>query len=171
MNKTIEEQAYLLQWQVEQFLFREAEVLDEWKVMAWMEMITFDIDYRIPVRTARDADQDDEIFSGQSFHMIEDHGSLAARMKRIGGGYAFSETPRSRVRRHVSNVRVAGVAGDETTVRSNLLFFWARDELERLISAERQDVLRRVDGKLRLARRTVLIDHVTLPLPNLSIVL
>jgi hypothetical protein len=32
-------------------------------------------------------------------------------------------------------------------------------------------VLRRVDGKLRLARRTVLIDHVTLPLPNLSIVL
>lgn len=167
----IDSNAHALHFQVGQFLFAEAEVLDEWNVMAWMDMVTSDIDYRIPIRTARDIGQESEVFSEKSFHMIEDYGSLAARMKRIIGGHAFSETPRSRVRRHVSNVRLKGSSLDGLTVRSNLLFFWARDDLERIVSAERQDTLRWVDGNLKLARRTVLIDHVTLPLPNLSIVL
>jgi 3-phenylpropionate/cinnamic acid dioxygenase small subunit len=161
----------MLQMQAEQFLFREAEVLDEWNLMGWLDMITPDIDYRIPIRTTRETSQNGEMFSQQSFHMIEDYGSLAARMKRIEGGNAFSESPRSRVRRHISNIRVGNTDNGEMNVRSNLLFFWARDELERLVSAERQDVLRTVEGKLLLARRTVLVDHVSLPLPNLSVVL
>ncbi|MES2191822.1 MAG: aromatic-ring-hydroxylating dioxygenase subunit beta [Pseudomonadota bacterium] len=171
MASSIDSNAHALHFQVGQFLFAEAEILDEWNVMAWMDMVTSDIDYRIPIRTARDIGQECEVFSGKSFHMIEDYGSLAARMKRIIGGHAFSEIPRSRVRRHVSNVRLKGSSLDGLTVRSNLLFFWARDDLERIVSAERQDTLRWVDGNLKLARRTVLIDHVTLPLPNLSIVL
>ena len=167
----IDSNAHALHFQAGQFLFAETEILDEWNVMAWMDMVTSDIDYRIPIRTARDIEQESEVFSGKSFHMIEDYGSLAARMKRIIGGHAFSETPRSRVRRHVSNVRLEGSSLDGLMVRSNLLFFWARDDLERIVSAERQDTLRWVDGNLKLARRTVLIDHVTLPLPNISIVL
>lgn len=162
---------YELLVRVERFLYAEAGLLDNWQVMAWLDLITKDIDYRIPVRTTREVAQEEEKFSLTAYHMVEDFGSLAARMKRIDGGFAFSETPRSRVRRHVSNVCVNSRSDDAVEVSSNLLFFWSRDELERLVSAERRDVLREVDGELRLARRVVLLDHVTLPIPNLTVVL
>lgn len=162
---------YELQRRVEQFLYKEAELLDRWKVMAWLDLITADIDYRIPIRTTLENGHEDELFSSQAFHMVEDYGSLSARMRRLDGGFAFSESPRSRARRHISNIRVNSQSDDIVEVTSNLLFFWARDELERLISAERRDVLANVDGELRLARRTVFLDHVALPIPNLTVVL
>ncbi|MCV7027606.1 aromatic-ring-hydroxylating dioxygenase subunit beta, partial [Mycolicibacterium novocastrense] len=67
----------------------------------------------------------------------------------------------------------AGPEADELTVRSNLLFFRSRGDSGRweLLSAERVDVLRRTDDSLRLARREVLLDHSTLPIDNLSVVL
>jgi PAH dioxygenase small subunit len=40
-----------------------------------------------------------------------------------------------------------------------------------LLAGERHDVLRRVDGELRLARRVVLLDHTVLPMDNLAIFL
>lgn len=155
--------------QATEFLTREAAALDEWRLMAWTELITEDIDYRIPVRSTRTDDEQDKVFSPASYHMIEDYPSLVARMRRFGEG-AWSESPPSRVRRHVSNVRAERLEPTELAVTSNLLFFWARDE-EVIVSAERRDVLRSVDGGLRLAKRLVLLDHVSLPLPNLSVVL
>ena len=156
---------------VQRFLFNEANLLDNWKVMDWMDLVTHDIDYRIPIRTTLENEQYSDQFNPAAFHMIEDFGSLNARMKRLDGGYAFSESPRSRVRRHVTNICVLGRKENDIEVTSNLLFFWARDDLERLVSAERRDILREIDGELRLARRLVLLDHVSLPIPNLTVVL
>ncbi|GFM25890.1 aromatic-ring-hydroxylating dioxygenase subunit beta, partial [Mycobacterium sp. PO2] len=88
--------------------------------------------------------------------------------------FSWAESPRSRTRHFVSNIRtVAGPEADELTVRSNLLFFRSRGDSGRweLLSAERVDVLRRTDDSLRLARREVLLDHSTLPIDNLSVVL
>lgn len=171
MNTTANRPAILERAVVEEFLFREAECLDEWRVMDWIALLTADIDYRIPVRTTRETRDAAHAFSADTFHMVEDRASLTARMQRIASGLAFSESPRSRVRRHISNVRVVGAAGNEVQVRSNLLFFWSRDELQRLLSGERHDVLRTHEGSLRLARRNVLLDHTALPIPNLSMVL
>ncbi len=157
--------------QAEDFLFAEAEILDDWRLMEWLDIITADIDYRIPVRATREAPDEARAFSAAAFHMIEDRASLVARMKRLTGGGAFSESPHSRARRHVSNVRVGAASDGGVEVRSNLLFFWSREDLQRLVSAERRDTLRIEGGRVLLARRTVLLDHVALPLPNLSIVL
>ena len=157
--------------QAEDFLYTEAEMLDDWRLMEWIDIITPDIDYRIPVRTTRESVDEARAFSPAAFHMVEDHASLVARMKRLDTGVAFSESPRTRARRHVSNVRVGRAAGSEVEIRSNLLFYWSRDELQKLVSAERRDTLRIDDGRVLLAKRTVLLDHTALPLPNLSIVL
>ena len=102
--------------------------------------------------------------------MIEHFGSLEARMKRFGAG-GWSEFPPSRTRRNLSNIRVGRAAVDKLSVKSNLLYFWARDEQNVIVSAERHDELRETGGILKLARRVVLVDHTTLPLPNLSVVL
>ena len=88
--------------------------------------------------------------------------------------FSWAESPRSRTRHFVSNIRTtAGPGTDELTVRSNLLFFRSRGDSGRweLLSAERVDVLRRTDDSLRLARREVLLDHSTLPIDNLSVFL
>jgi hypothetical protein len=61
----------------------------------------------------------------------------------------------------VSNVRVrTGDARDELQVTSNILVYRNRSwETEAdLFCGERQDVLRRIDGRWWLARRIVLLD-------------
>ena len=154
----------------EQFLFQEAELLDGFKLLEWLLLLDRDIDYRIPTRSTRPQDELDKSFSTTTFHMIEHFGSLEARMKRFGAG-GWSEFPPSRTRRNVTNIRVNRQTKDRLTVKSNLLYYWARDEQHVIVSAERHDELREHGNILKLARRIVFIDHTTLPLPNLSVVL
>jgi 3-phenylpropionate/cinnamic acid dioxygenase small subunit len=158
------------QFCAEQFLFQEAELLDGFKLLDWLSLLDRAIDYRIPIRCTRSQDELDKAFSATTFHMIEHFGSLEARMKRFGAG-GWSEFPPSRTRRNISNIRVDRSAADRLSVRSNLLYYWGRDEENVIVSAERHDELRERDGVLKLARRVVFLDHTTLPLPNLSVVL
>ena len=159
-----------LQRQVERFLYTEAELLDTWQLTAWLDLVAKDIQYRMPVRNTRTDKQAGEIYSTRSFHMLEDYESLAARVARLSGTAAWSEYPNSRARRHISNVRTTRT-GDEIGAKSYILYYWGRDELQTMISGERQDVLRIADGRLKLAKRTVYVDHTVLPIPNLSMVL
>lgn len=158
------------QFCAEQFLFQEAELLDDFKLLDWLLLLDRAIDYRIPVRCTRPQDELDKAFSATAFHMIEHFGSLEARMKRFGAG-GWSEFPPSRTRRNVSNIRVDRNATDRLSVKSNLLYYWSREEENIIVSAQRHDELREHDGALKLARRVVLLDHTALPLPNLSVVL
>lgn len=155
---------------VEQFLFFEAELLDDFRLLEWLELLSPSIDYRIPIRTTRAQDDLARAFSADSFHMVEHFGSLEARMKRFGVG-GWSEFPPSRARRHVSNVRVKRLSADTLSAKNNLLYFWSRDVDQIVVSAERHDEYSENGGELKLSRRTVLLDHTSLPLPNLSIVL
>ena len=155
---------------VEQFLFLEAELLDDFRLLEWLQLISPSIDYRIPIRTTRAQDDLERAFSAESFHMVEHFGSLEARMKRFGSG-GWSEFPPSRARRHVGNVRVKRLSPASLSAKSSLLYFWSRDVDQIILSAERHDEYFEDEGGLKLNRRLVLLDHTTLPLPNLSIVL
>ncbi|RQH02442.1 aromatic-ring-hydroxylating dioxygenase subunit beta [Natrarchaeobius oligotrophus] len=159
----------------ENFLYREAQLLDDRDLLEWHEtLITDDVEYRVPVRTTKERSAETE-FSEESFHMIEDWGSLKVRVERMENDFAWSEDPPSRNRRFVSNVRVADEDPDagEVSIRSNLLVhrLRANDTEPDLLSAERRDTLRRVDGSWRLADRTVLLDHTVVGTPSLSIIL
>lgn len=169
-ERSLTDQDLRLVRRVEEFLFREAELLDAARFGAWLDLLTHDIDYRIPTRVTRERSALDLQFSHASFHMVEDRGSLAARVARFDTEYAWSENPPSRTRRFVSNVRLDAFEGP-LEVRSNLLFFWAREEGQVLLSAERHDLIRVEDDGLRLARRIVFLDHTTLPIPNLAVFL
>jgi 3-phenylpropionate/cinnamic acid dioxygenase small subunit len=99
---------------------------------------------------------------------------IMGRVMRLSGKSAWAEDPPSRTRRLVTNVRVErGDKPDEYKVRSYLLVTRSRfnfDEYD-LISAERHDVLRQVDGVFKLARREILLDQAVLGTPNLAIFL
>lgn len=159
--------------EIEDFLLREAELLDTRDLQGWLRLLDESIDYRVPTRTTREAHSGASPFSSDSYVMLEDFGSLRARVNRFESEHAWSENPPTVTRRFVSNIRTSEADEDgRAPVRSNLLLSWSRDDAQQLVSAERQDVLSRgADGGWRLSSRLVLLDHVTLPLPNLGMFL
>ena len=160
-------------WEAYSFLMREAEVLDERHEREWLEMLTDDVEYLMPVRVNRERGEGDG-FSEEAFYFEETHGSLELRVRRFETEYAWAEDPPSRTRHFVTNVRVApGEEEDEVAVRSNLLLYRSRgsDPRHDLISAERKDVLSKEDGQWRLKKRVILLDHSILTTHNLSIFL
>ena len=154
------------------FLYREAEMLDDRRLSDWLTLLAPEIEYRIPTRVTRERSSASE-FSTTSYHMLEDYGSLRTRVKRYETDYAYVEDPPTRTRRMISNVRlVERTAAGELSVRSNFLLVRVkRDDPAQLLSGERHDLLR-FDGRdLRLVRRLILLDHSFLPMENLAVFL
>lgn len=154
-----------------QFLAREAEYLDENRVTDWLELLAPDITYDMPImQTQR---RIDDPIAPNGWHMKETFGSLQARVARLGTNSAWGEDPPSRTRRLIGNVRGGPWAGAEIPVRSNLLLYLGRGDSAdaAMLGAERQDVLRWTSAGLRLARRTVLLSHTTLPVQSLGVFL
>lgn len=154
--------------EIEDFLFTEAEVLDDRKLKTWLLMLTDDIEYVIPTRVSRDRDSDIPQFSEESYHMFDDIHSLTARVARLGTEFAWSDNPAPRTRRYVTNVRLGRAGEKVASAKSNLLLYWSIDEAQHLIAGERHDNFRRENGEWKLSRRIVLLDHVILPTPNLA---
>lgn len=172
--RSLPEDPHRLRAECEEFLYREAQLLDDRDLSAWHDLLAPDVEYRIPIRTTRERSAETE-FSDVSFHMKEDLSSLRVRVDRMQNDFAWSEDPPSRTRRHVSNVRVVDTdePAGEVSVRSNLLVYLSRDDQVEpdLLSGERHDELRRTDDGWELADRTVYLDHTIVPTDSLSILL
>lgn len=160
-----------LEREVTAFLLREAELLDEGRYEEWLALLTEDVRYVVPVRVTGEVETEQTVSMN---HLDEDRASLELRIRRLETPYAWAERPRSRTRHFLSNIRVsAGEREDEVWVRSNILLIRSRsdDPQAEWISGERQDVLRRVNGEWRLARRVVVLDQSVVPMRNLSTLL
>jgi 3-phenylpropionate/cinnamic acid dioxygenase small subunit len=155
-----------------QFLIREAELLDERRWEEWLELLTDDIRYRMPVRVTKEHTLEKSVLQNMD-HFDENRYSLEKRVERLGTEYAWAEDPPSRTRHFVSNVRVYERAEEELLAKSYVLLFRSRGDTlgPDLLSAERIDVLRRVDGELKLANREILVDESVLRTQNLAIFL
>lgn len=160
-----------LHYECVSFYNEEAERLDAKELEDWLDLLTDDVEYNMPIRVTRESGAERSDFSEEAFNYREDRSTLEARVERFQSEFAWSEDPPSRTRHHVSNVRVADADGDELTVKTNLMLFLAQGEGRdpKHLSAEREDVLRRVDGDLKLARRDVYLDHTVLPMKNISV--
>ncbi len=154
------------------FLYREAELLDERRHEEWLELLAEDVRYVAPVRVTTAHTLVDSTLIGMA-HFDEDHYSLTKRVQRFATEHAWAEDPPSRTRRHITNVRVSQDAQGELTARSNVLLFRSRGDIHRhdLLSATRTDVLRIEDEGLRLARRDILLDESVLRTQNLAVFL
>lgn len=158
--------------QAHEFLVHEADVLDGQRFREWLELLTDDVVYRMPIRVTRATRLEETVLD--MCHFDEDRFSLGKRVERLETEYAWTEDPASRTRHFVTNVRTdATDLEDELLVRSNLLLFRSRGDIRDadLLSAERSDVLRRVDGVLKLARRDILVDESVLRTQNLAVFL
>lgn len=170
--------------EVEQFLFREAHLLDERRFDEWLSLLTDDIRYWMPSMSrhygatskafapldrAQPARAD---FSGDSELAILDEtkSSLTRRIARLDSGMAWSEEPPSRTVRLISNVLVEeGAASDGLLVRSNFILYRTRSDREQdFYVGSRQDVLRPADGSWKIAYRKILLPQTVLAAKNVS---
>ena len=156
---------------VEDFLYREAALLDEWRLLEWLELFTPDCLYEIP---SLDNPSED---GGRTFSIVHDNRTLLEqRVLRLMKPTAHAEFPHSRTRRIIGNVRILGThdsdAGSEVMVAANFAVhrvdLYAHVEFvgryEHVLVAGR-------DG-LRFRHRKAILDHQVLqPQGKISIIL
>jgi p-cumate 2,3-dioxygenase subunit beta len=97
---------------VEEFLFREAAMLDRWQLDEWLALFTDDAVYHVPtVGTAPEVGPENTLF-----YIADDRARLRERVIRLKKKGAHVEWPRSRTRHMVSNVLIEGRSEGEVMV-------------------------------------------------------
>src|SRR5712691_8240651 len=122
--------------EVEQFLYREARLLDNRRFHDWLELFTDDVRYWMASRSNRypksskaisilDPDRyvEDDIGREDELAILdEDKETLTARVARLDTGMAWGEDPPSRTRHMISNIEIErGNSDAEVTVYSNFI--------------------------------------------------
>jgi 3-phenylpropionate/cinnamic acid dioxygenase small subunit len=165
-----------LQHRVEQFLYAEAQLLDDHEFNDWIRLFTDGAHYWVPTRNTRtNRERGKEIAArGEGAHVDDDMVRLRGRVRRSTSGLAWSEEPPSRTRRLLTNVRIRQRDAGVLDVRLN---FWVyRGRLERhqdWFVGERFDVLVPDDGPYGylIADRKIVLDQSTVLAPNMSVFL
>ena len=135
-------------FEVEQFYYTEAELLDEGRFTDWLDLLDDDLDYWMPTRTNRLRRQQALSISarGEAAFYDETKESLAWRIRRFDSGMAWAEDPPSRTRHLVTNVVVHHLdssegTGSELAARSAFLVYRNRLEREENVFAGRRTCL------------------------------
>ena len=165
-----------LRHRVEDFLFLEAELLDDRKLREWLDLLTDDVRYWMPIRhnpLERPEDVSEELAKpGEGYYFDDDKKSLRIRVERLYAKNAWAEMPPSRTRHLISNIRIKKDDGVEISVYSNFIVYRTRMEAdEDIFVGTRQDLLRRVDGVLKIFKRTIILDQAVLSAKNISVFL
>ena len=163
--------AMALQYQIEQFYYAEAALLDAHDYENWVNLFSDDTHYFMPIRRTRLRRELDKEFTkpGEMAYFDDDKAVLTARWKKVAGGTSWAEDPPSRTRHMVTNVRVTEDNGQELSVESNFHVYRTRlkSEVDSWVG-QRKDVLRRSEGSFLIAKRLILIDQTILLSRNLS---
>ncbi len=180
MSLPPERLAYLsLLREVEDLYFGEADLLDERHYDRWLDLFTEDTIYWMPMRKnvpweerERDITSEDDIS-----WMQDDKETLTKRVKQLLTGIHWAEEPLSRVSHLITNIRLADAVtelAEGQSMRVKCRFFVYRNRLETetdLLVGRREDVLRRVGCKLKVARRKIILEQSVLMAKNLTVFL
>lgn len=149
---------------IEDFLYREAKLLDEQRFAEWLALFTDDVRYWMPITETREVGQPRDHVPGEWSLMEDDSRFLAKRMERLAGGLAHAEQPRSRTRRFISNVLVTPGPNGDVVAESNFLVFQSRrGNSEQFFVGSRRDRIVPTGPEWKIAERTILLDHRVLP--------
>ncbi len=139
--------------EIEDFLFHEAALLDEWRLDEWLELLTDDATYEVPPNDTPMGDSKDTLFI-----LADDIVRIRERVKRLKSPNCHAEFPHSRTRRMISNVRILEREGDLITVSANFVCYrYRRHERIREYVGSYRYVLKCDARAIKIkARRTIL---------------
>jgi 3-phenylpropionate/cinnamic acid dioxygenase small subunit len=171
--------------EIEQFLYREARLLDERRFHEWLDLLTDDVRYWMATRANRyprsskaiaildpaRLPNDDSAEEEALAILDEDKATLSGRVARLETGMAWAEDPPSRTRHFIANIELSPVgSAAEIEVHCNVIVYKSRSETEQdFYVGARRDLLRRVGDAWKIARRKVILDQNVLLAKNVSI--
>jgi p-cumate 2,3-dioxygenase beta subunit len=140
--------------EVEDFLYAEAALLDDWKLNDWESLLADDACYYVPPNDHLESDHRSTLFL-----VADDRERIRQRVIRINDPNCHAEYPKSRTRRMISNVRIMGVEGDLVTVTANFVCYRFRryERIREYVGGYRY-ILRRSGDSFKIKERRVLID-------------
>jgi biphenyl 2,3-dioxygenase beta subunit len=143
----------LLQYEIEQFYYTEAALLDDRRFGDWLALFAEDAHYWMPIRRTVTSNELDREFTapGAMAFFDDDRMMLAARVKKLASGYSWAEE--------------AGELG----VNTNFHLYRTRlnSEEDHWIGS-RKDVLRRTPEGLKIVTRHIFLEQTVLMSRNLS---
>lgn len=148
--------------EIEQFLYREARYADEHAYDAWEALWTDDALYWVPVASSRDDPEH------QVSVIYDNRRRIATRLAQLRTGKRYAQSPPSNLRRTISNIELLGEQDGDTLVGANFVLLeskprglvtWAGRYLYRL---------RRIEGAIALAGKTVLLVNNAEAIPTLG---
>jgi p-cumate 2,3-dioxygenase beta subunit len=145
---------------IEEFLYREAELLDNWQLPEWAALYTSDARYDIASLDAPDPATADAATS--LFVLSDDRMRLESRAKRLMKKTAHAEYPHSKTRHLTSNVRLGEQLANEIKVKANFLVFRTKGDKTVHYMGEAHYVLVATDGALMIKRKRCILDLNTL---------
>ncbi|MFL5270064.1 MAG: 3-phenylpropionate/cinnamic acid dioxygenase subunit beta [Stellaceae bacterium] len=167
----------LLKQEIDEFLYHEADLLDDRRYEEWLALVADDVRYWMPMRRNVKFGEEEHEFTraGQDINWFDEgKETLTRRVKQILTGIHWAEEPVSRISHMVSNIRLVEVnpsveAPAEVTVKCRFLIYRNRVETETdFLVGKREDLLRRVDGQWNIARRKIVLDQNVLLTKNLT---
>lgn len=152
---------------IEDFLYQEAELLDEWKLEEWASLFSSNGSYLIPPMGNPNAD------FNQSLYLVrDDRARLEQRAKRLLKKEAHVEYPHSTTLHNVSNVRIVEIEDEVVTVKCNFATYRTKREVIDCFVGVNEYKFVEEEGQLKILEKKVVLNIDSLrPHGKVSIIL
>ncbi len=154
--------------EVEDFLYMEADLLDEWQLDAWLLLLTENAEYFVPSNDALHGDHRTSLFT-----IADNAERIRQRVIRLNDPNCHAEFPQSRTRRLITNVRIIEQTDSGVTITANFVCYrYRRHERIREYVGKYRYVLLQTENGLRIRERRVFMDaHELASLGSVSFIL
>ena len=147
----------LLRLQVEDFLFHEAALLDEWRLDEWLALFTPDCSYVVPTTDLPEGDPAwDAVFVDDNFERLQ------GRVNRLKSRHAHREYPYSRTRHLVTNVRLLEIGEEEIQAAAAFVVYRLRSGQVAPYIGHYRYTLVRANGGFKIRHKRAVLDLETL---------
>ena len=147
----------------EDFLIHEARLLDEARFDEWLALFTPEAHYWVP------SEPNQQSATETISLMYDDRRLLETRVRRLASPRIYSQEPRSRTSRIVTNVTIEGGEGNTTEVRSKFMIVEYRREEQRLFAGTYFHTLVGGDSDIRIAFKRVDLVNCDAPMDGLVV--
>ncbi|WP_428908222.1 aromatic-ring-hydroxylating dioxygenase subunit beta [Niallia sp. Krafla_26] len=153
--------------EIEDFLYLEADLLDNFKMKEWAALFAENGTYEVPPLGDPDAD-----FKNSLYIIHDDRHRLEQRALRLLKKEAHVEYPHSKTVHNVSNVRIVGNEEGVVSVKANFVTFRAkRDHLDNYVGVNEYKLVQE-NGELKILSKKVILKLEALrPQGKVSIIL
>jgi len=147
----------------EDFLIHEARLLDEAHFDDWLALFTPEARYWVPSEPNQKSPLDTVSL------MYDDRRLLETRVRRLSSPKIYSQEPRSRTSRIVTNATIESTDNGVTKVRSKFVMVEYRREEQRLFAGTYLHDLVVIDSAIRIAFKKIDLVNCDAPMDGLVV--